>query len=221
MDTPRLLVSGGWEFMPPTGAMPDPRILAGLTKAYGMMHYDIGLIGRFEAENLAQARVTPEPYRKTSEEASFTVLQTAAGDHIGFVRFPSLPAGEDAPSDRLIKSIGEIVKRERPALRLIVGLSDWGWSAEREYLAANPAAVPDLLLGSGTGSGVNGRIEANGRCAWVRPYDKGKTVSEIQIMVWPDREAPFAWSIPDSILPKTVGLGEQFQENPDVGAVLQ
>jgi hypothetical protein len=221
VEPPKLLVSGGWEFINPNGTMPDKRILESLLQAYQMLNYDIGFIGSFEAENLSLLGLAVESARKTAAEAPFSVLTTKTGDAIGFIRFPSLPPGEDTPSADLIDTIAKQIRNIQSSVRLIVGLSDWGWVGEREYLAQNPIDVPDMLFGSGAGSGVNGRIEADGRCLWVRPYDKGKTISNVQIMKWPDRNGPFSWSIPDVVKPSTVGLGDQYQDNPDVDAILQ
>lgn len=220
-QAPRLLVSGGWEFMNPDGATPDPRILESLIQAYRLLGYDIGLAGQAEAETLAHLGIEPEPVRQTAENTPFTVIETASGDRIGFIRFPSLPQGRDIPPQRVIEEISRLIKQERNSVRLLVALSDWGWVGEREYLAQKPDFVPDILLGSGRGSGVNGRIEADGRCLWVRPYDKGQTVSQIQVQSWPERTASFKWSEPGTIMPTTVGLGDQYEDNPDVGAILQ
>lgn len=207
--------------MNPDGSMPDPRIVERLITAFGMMPYDIGLIGRFEAENLARMGLESEPFRQTAEAAPYTVLETTAGDRIGFLRLPSLPMGKDIPSKDMIEAISRKIERERESVRLLVALSDWGWIGEREYLAQRPRFVPDILLGSGRGSGVNGRIEAKGRCVWVRPYDKGQTVSEVRVLAWPDRSGDFRWTEPGSIVPVTVGLGDDYFDNPEVGAVLQ
>ncbi|MFH1913994.1 MAG: hypothetical protein ABIK45_06955 [Pseudomonadota bacterium] len=201
--------------------MPDPRIVERLITAFGMMPYDIGLIGRFELENLSRMGLEPEPFRQTAEAAPFTVLETPAGDRIGFLRFPTLPMGEDIPSKKQIEAISRQIEHERDSVRLLVGLSDWGWVGEREYLAQRPRLVPDILLGSGRGSGVNGRIEANGRSLWVRPYDKGQTVSEIRVLAWPERSGDFRWAEPATIVPVTVGLGDDYFDNPEVDAVLQ
>jgi len=201
--------------------MPDPRIVQRLITAFGMMPYDIGLLGRLEAENLSRMGLAPEPFRMTAEAAPFTVLETPAGDKVGFLRFPSLPLGDDIPPKKLIQDISRQIEARRDSVRLLVGLSDWGWVGEREYLAQRPTFVPDILLGSGRGSGVNGRIEAGGRCVWVRPYDKGQTVSEVQVQVWPVRTDDFRWKEPDTVLALTVGLGDDIDDNPDVDAVLQ
>ncbi|MUM78199.1 hypothetical protein GKC30_11185 [Pseudodesulfovibrio sp. F-1] len=207
--------------MNPDGTMPDPRIVDRLITAFEMMPYDIGLIGSFESEILSRLGLEPEPFRMTAEASPFVVLESSAGDRIGFLRFPSLPLGVDIPSRQLIQKISSQIEDQRDSVRLLVGLSDWGWVGEREYLAQRPPAVPDILLGSGRGSGVNGRIEADGRCVWVRPYDKGQTVSEVQIRAWPVRSKDFRWKEPDTIRPLTVGLGDDIDDNPDVDAVLQ
>jgi hypothetical protein len=207
--------------MSPDGSMPAPRVVERLVTAYDMLGYDIGHMGDIEAQNLTHMGIKSEPVRQTAKDAPFSVLKTATGDKIGFVRFPSLPPGEDIPSERMVKSLSRQMAQQRDVVRLVVALSDWGWVGEREYLARRPDVVPDILLGSGRGSGVNGRIEAGGRCVWVRPYDKGQTVSEVVIQAWPERTAGFRWTEPDAIMPRTIGLGDQYEDNPDVAAVLR
>lgn len=203
------------------GTLPETRVLERLIQAYGLLRYDVGFFGHSEAEALAQLGFEPDPVRQTAEAAPFTVIEIETGDRIGFIRFPSLPQGKDIPSKRLIGDISRQIRQKLGEVRLLVAFSDWGWVGEREYLAQKPDFVPDILLGSGRGSGVNGRIEAEGRCLWVRPYDKGQTVSQIQIQSWPERNASFKWSEPGTIMPTTVGLGDQYDDNRDVGAILQ
>lgn len=205
--------------MPPKGAKPDMKILSALAKAFEFMKYDVGLLSQGEARVMG-GNVKIDTIRHTAEETPFSVVLSPNEDKIGFLRFPSLPNGQDVPSEKLIKRITKIVKEEQANVRLLVGLSDWGWVGEREYLAQNPENVPDLLLGSGRGSGVNGRLGANDRCLWVRTYDKGRTLSEIQIFAWPERTSSFTWDKPNSINTLSIGLGDQYQDNPDVGALL-
>ncbi|MBI9078167.1 MAG: hypothetical protein JEY79_00320 [Pseudodesulfovibrio sp.] len=207
--------------MRPEGKKPTLQALNGLAKAFDLMKYDIGLLAQSEADVFHDAGATSENWRKTEEIVPFTIIKSSNGDKIGFLRFPSLPKGEDIPSGNLIKKISKAVKNEQNNVRLIVGLSDWGWVGEREYLAQNPDFVPDFLFGSGRGSGVTGRIEANGRCAWVRPYDKGRTVSEVLLFGWPERSASFAWKELGNFKALSIGLGDQYHDNPDVSAILQ
>lgn len=185
------------------------------------MKYDIGLLAKGEADALAGQNIPFSASRKTASEAPVTIVATRDGDLIGFIRFPSLRPGQDMPSRDLIDKLSRRIQVERSKVRLVVALSDWGWIGEREYLAQNPKAVPDLLLGSGHGSGVNGRVEAKGRCLWVRPYDKGRTISKIQLMTWPDRSIFFTWKEPENIRCYSIGLGDEYSDNPDVSAILQ
>jgi len=219
-DAPRMLVSGGWEFMRPEGEKPASQVLNGLAKSFDLMKYDVGLLAQGEAIAMNDAGVVSESWRKTAKDEPFTVIESSNGDKIGFLRFPSLPKGVDMPSANLINEISKAVKKERDNVRLLIGLSDWGWVGEREYLAQNPDFAPDFLFGSGRGSGVNGRIEADGRCVWVRPYDKGRTVSEVQVYTWPGRTGSFEWKEPDNIKSLSTGLGDQYNDNPAVGAIL-
>ena len=192
-----------------------------LAKALHLINYDVGLLAGGEASELSGTDVPFDATRKTASEAPVTVIAIQPDDKIRFIRFPSLPRGQDVPSRDTIDKLSRKVMAERGNSRLVVALSDWGWIGEREYLAQNPKGVPDILLGSGLGSGVNGRVEAKGRCLWVRPYDKGRTLSMIQVMAWPNHSGRFKWELSGNVRCTSVGLGDQYMDNPDVSALLQ
>ncbi len=185
-----------------------------------MIGYDIGLLSRNEAKILADEGFVVGDWQKAAQNSLFEIIESSDGDKIGFFRFPSLPPGEDIPQASLIGQISKTLKMNRDKVRLTIALSDWGWVGEREYLSQNPDFIPDFLFGSGPGSGVS-RVEANDRCLWVRPYDKGRTVSEIQLYSWPDRSKEFIWEEPDDFKSLTIGLGNQYHDNPDVSAIFQ
>nr|WP_287410312.1 hypothetical protein [Pseudodesulfovibrio sp.] len=207
--------------MRPQSKLPAPDVLQSLIKAYNLMGYDLGFIPKEEAKALKQAQAVVGSWQKTSEEVPITILTTQNGDKIGFVRFPSLDQGNDIPEPELISRIGRQIKLLRNKVRLVVGLSGWGWLGENEYLMKNPKTVPDLLLGSGRGSGLNGRVLADDRCIWVRSYDKGRSICEIQIYEWPDRKNSFAWTVSKNYNTSSIGLNDTYKDNPEVAAVLQ
>lgn len=207
--------------MRPQSKLPAPDVLQSLIKAYNLMGYDLGFIPKEEAKALKQAQAVIGSWQKTSEEVPITILTTQNGDKIGFVRFPSLGQGNDIPEPELISRIGRQIKLLRNKVRLVVGLSGWGWLGENEYLMKNPKTVPDLLLGSGRGSGLNGRVLADDRCIWVRSYDKGRSICEIQIYEWPDRKNSFAWTVSKNYNTSSIGLNDTYKDNPEVAAVLQ
>lgn len=219
-ESPRLLVSGGWEFMRPNGAQSSLDFLDTLAKAYDFMKYDVALLGQTEADLFSETGATPDSARKTAAAEPVSMVKLKSGKTIAFVRYPSTLPGKDIPSERLIERVSKTIKSIRSSVDLVVGMSDWGWVGEREYLAMNPSIMPDILLGSGLGSGVDGRVEADGRCIWIRPYDKGRTVSELRIMNWPDRSNPFAWQEPDNFQSMSTALGDKYSDHPDVNAIL-
>lgn len=220
--SPRLLISGGWEYSDPDGLQaPNAETLGQLSKAYEKLQYDIAFIGRDESRILKQLEVPIDTGRLSSAEAPFSIHEINSGHRIGIIRFPSLPVGEDIPSPRLIRQIETIIKQERPNVDMIIALTDWGWVGEREYIGQSPELMPDLLLGSGYGSGVIGRFDSERRCAWYRPYDKGRTVVEVRIFSWPDHTKPAVWEKTESIQSQSIGLGDKYLDNPDIDALFQ
>jgi len=206
--------------MRPGSRPASSKVLASIARAMDLMHYDVGFLSGEEADTLARHGVTPPSWQRTAS-TPFSVITTAAGDRIGFLRFPSLPPDRDKPREAMLEQLVRDIRKYRPEVRLLVGLSDWGWLAEQKYLARNPEAVPDLLLGSGKGSGVNGRIQADGRCLWVRTYDKGRSIAEIAILEWPDRENSFAWNPSRNYKTSSIGLNDRIKDYPAVRDALE
>lgn len=220
-NSQRLLVSGGWEFLRPDEEPPPVRTTMALANAFDLMKYDIGLLAGDEARALDGQGITFDQTRKTAEEAPVTVVTTRDGDKVVFLRFPALRAGAEAPPQDLIDRLARKIKAEREGARLVVALSDWGWVAEREYLDGKPDAVPDMLLGSGWGAGVDGRLESGGRCLWVRPYDRGRTLSETRLLRWPDHSRKPQWNSSDDAKTMSLPLGDQYVDDPTVSALFQ
>ncbi|MEF2231908.1 MAG: hypothetical protein V3571_13330 [Pseudodesulfovibrio sp.] len=220
-DSQRLLVSGGWEFLHPDEGAPPVGTTMALANAFDLMKYDVGLLAGEEAKVLEGQGITFDSARKTAQEAPITVITTRDGDEVAFLRLPALHKADQAPPQDMIDKISRKIRAEREKTRLIVALSDWGWIAEREYLDGKPDAVPDILLGSGWGAAVDGRFESDGRCLWVRPYDKGRTLSEIRLASWPDHSRKPPWKSPDAARTTSLPLGDQYVDNPDVSTLFQ
>nr|WP_272699713.1 hypothetical protein [Desulfovibrio sp. Fe33] len=221
-DAPRLLVSGAWEFLRPTGDPEPGQTLAALNEAFNVMRYDVGLLSAREAEALRKDDVPLPSWRKSAEQEAFTVVTIQDGRKIGFLRFPSLPNGTDdeVPQD-LVTRLSKQIRENRSKVDLLIALTDWGWVAENAYLKSNPEYVPDMLFGSGNGSGINGRVLADGRCLWVRPYDKGRSISEVNVLQWPKRENSFAWDEAKNYTSASVGMNDAIKDNPDINALFE
>lgn len=186
-----------------------------------MMGYDAGFLSREEVEIFAQAGIKPPSWQQTASTAPFTILRTTAGDKVGVLRFPSLPPNEGKPDKQLIDRLSRDIRRYRKKVRLLIGLSDWGWLGEQEYFTANPEWTPDFLLGSGRGSGVSGRLKVDDQCVWVRTYDKGRSIAEITIYEWPDRKNLFAWNPNGNYKTTSIGLNDSIRDLPAISAVVQ
>jgi len=220
-DAPRLLVSGAWEFMRPAYDPEPARTLTDLNKAFNAMHYDVGLLSAQEAETLRENGVVLQSWRKSAKEEPFTVVKIRDGRKVGFLRFPSLPDGTDEAPQKLIARLSRQIRENRDKVDLMIGLCDWGWVAENAYLKSNPEYVPDMLFGSGGGSGINGRVLADGRCLWVRPYDKGRSISEVNVLQWPKRENSFAWDEAKNYTSASVGINDSIKDDPEINALFQ
>ena len=207
--------------MRPGATPPPPSTLTSASKALDFMGYDVGLLSREEADVLSRESVDTPAWQQTASAQPFTVVTTDKGDKIGFLRFPHLPSNADRPPAELVDRLSREIGKYRNEVRLVVGLSDWGWLAEQEYLSGEPANVPHILFGSGRGSGVNGRIQADGRCMWVRAYDKGRSIVEITVLEWPDRKNSFAWKPGTNYNTKSIGLNDLIKDNSAVSAILK
>lgn len=218
-ESPRLLVSGAYEFLRPGGNPGLAKTMAAMNKAFGRMGYDVGLLSPREAEALRADSILTWPWQKTAEEEPYTVISVDGGRKVGFLRFPSLHPGEEQAPDALVRGLTARIRKERDGVDLLVGLCDWGWVAENGYLQAGLDAVPDILLGSGVGTGVNGRILADGRALWVRPYDKGRSLAEVTVYQWPLRENSFAWEEAKNYKTSSIGMNDTIKDNPEVDAM--
>jgi len=215
-SAPTIKVSGGYEYLRPESTSLPLSDLKGLVNAYDYIAYDVGLLSKEEAVFLKESNIVPDSSRKTAEDEPFTLITIETGEKIGFLRFPSLDEIDQMPTDATLNSLSDQIRRHKQNVKLLIGISDWGWKVEREFLARNPEHIPDILLGSGNGSGVTGRILADGRCVWYRTYNKGKTVIEVKLLAWPDRTKPFTWSEPEKIISQSIGLSDKYYDNPEV-----
>lgn len=213
-------MSGGFEYIRPQGSPQPKETLTALAAAYDRMEYDVGLLTPDEAQLFSRLGVTPPAWQKTADQEPFYSIPVE-DKVVGFVRFPSLKEGEEMPSDALVSEITALLKRKRGGVDLLIALSDWGWQAEREYYEKDPEVVPDFLLGSGYGSGINGRLRADNRSVWVRPYDKGRSVCVIEVFKWQKPENPFAWKVTINYKTSSVGLNDDIEANKGVDALFQ
>jgi len=110
---------------------------------------------------------------------------------IGLVFFPALATPETSPSDADMNAVRKEARNLRPNVDVVIGVSPWGFAAEKAFLEKYKGEDQplDVLLGGGQGSGSRGKLEADSTTAWVRPFSKGKSVSVVRLENISDRHA--------------------------------
>ncbi len=218
-DSPTLKVAGGFEFTHRAGPVSGRPLLEAMTKAYSFMQYDVALLTERESQALHQAGVTPPAPWKTHSESAFREMVLPHGKRVGFIVFPPLPEGAELPDDALLETIGKEVRKAVAGVDLLIGLSDWGIIAEREYLSRRPKNAPDILLGSGRGTGIRGQIMNEGRIFYARSYDKGKAINRIEILRWPRRHGEFMWISGENIALSLISLDNHYYDNLKINEI--
>lgn len=217
-QTPVLLVSGGYEFLPETGKEQPAAKMKALSQAYADLNVDLGAL--LPGEGAAMRRAGAVLPRQWVAVAAVTQVELPlpGGGAAGFVLFPPLGPGETEAPTGLIERIGQAVETLRKKDRLVLGVSPWGYFIEQVYLRS-PTSLPDVLLGSGPGPGFKGIIDDSGHCYWVRSYTQGKALNRLDVLAWPRRDGSFRWQDDVNVKTLNVGLTEQLQEDPAVSAL--
>nr|WP_147821385.1 hypothetical protein [Salidesulfovibrio onnuriiensis] len=211
-DAPTLKIAGGFEFTHRAGPQPGAELLEAMARAYVFLGYDAALLTRREAAAFEEAGVVPPAPWATYEQSACRELVLENGKKVEVVVFPPLPKDSDMPDDGTFAKIARSVRQARKKGDLVIGLCDWGIVAEREYLARKPKDAPHLLFGSGSGTGIRGQVMLDGRLLYVRSYDKGKAINQVEILKWP-QEGDFVWIPSENVLSTLVVLDNRYYDS--------
>lgn len=191
-----------------------------LAQAYADLNVDLGLLLPGEAEAMRRAGAgLPRQWLMVSAVTQ-AERPLPGGGAVGFVLFPPLAPGETEAPKGLIERIGQAVEALRKKDKLVVGISPWGYFIEQIYLRS-PTPLPDVLFGSGPGPGFKSIIDDSGKCCWIRSYSQGKALNRLDILSWPGRGTDFRWQDNVNLKTLNVGLTEQLQDDPAIGALFQ
>lgn len=213
------LISGGHSFLPLDGPVPGKGRLEALSAAYTRLNYDLGLLTPDEARELRAMDVPLPANWMVQEDRVQTVVLSKGGVDLGLVIFPALQGPALAgPSEAQLREISQAAKALHGRASVVVGLSTWGLLAEQRMLDNSPPAL-DILLGSGRGMGLNGRLMSQNTLLWIRAFDKGKALQHIEVLTPPGekrkkREKSLAWSQGRTISWTTLPLSEKIQSDP-------
>lgn len=213
-------MAGGYEFLHPVEDVHSPDLLRSLGRAYTVMEYDAGFLSAREKKTLRRAGVALPAAWKNASDAMYREHVLKNGKRVGLLVFPPLPDGADIPDEATLEMIAASVRKARKRNDILVGVSDWGIIAEREYLTHASSDVPDILLGSGRGTGIRGQILAGGRTFFVRPYGQGKSINRIDVLKWPERKASFKWTPREGIHSSLIILNNRYYDNLKINQIL-
>lgn len=126
---------------------------------------------------------------------------------VGVVLFPMLPEGADNAPPNMQRAVAAAAKRLRVKVDLVVGMSPWGEMAEAHFLI-NQEPVFHMLLGSGPGKGLLGRLAADDKCLWVRAFAQGIAMNKIDVLAKPEDNDEWRWIYGENFMVQVMPLGE-------------
>ncbi|MBS3780314.1 MAG: hypothetical protein KGY41_07950 [Desulfovermiculus sp.] len=221
-----LAVAGGYELSRPGNKASDST-LSTFGWIFAHLDYDVGVLSSSEVEQLRtaspQAKANdpiPPGWLQFSDKPQTKVLNQQ-GLRIGFIVFPRLKY-DQVPKDGgydQIPGLPEAVQSLKDSCDLTIGLSPWGWSQEQAFLNSDIPA-PAILLGSGSGPAVLGKVANNGHTVWMRPYSMGRALNAISIPNPQDMEWANGWRIEENIHLEFLVLDDTVPEDFDTQELL-
>jgi hypothetical protein len=141
------------------------------------------------------------------------------GKTIGVVIFPALPLDADNAPPAMERAVVDAAAALRQTADLVVGMSSWGEKAEAHFLVAQDHDL-HVLLGSGPGNGLLGRLTSDDKSLWVRAYSRGIALNRIDVLKWPSDDAGWAWSYGTNFMVRILPLGDDWPLDMTVHGLL-
>ncbi|MDR1125394.1 MAG: hypothetical protein LBM64_04940 [Deltaproteobacteria bacterium] len=150
------------------------------------------------------------PLSKMDGRAASRIVEIG-GRTVGLVFFAEADGGlEQARAGALFAG-----RQLLPRVHLLVGVSPWGFAAEKDFLPEG-AGLFHILLGGGSGPGFAVASSAQaGEILWARPAAAGVGVNVISLYRWPEA-GPLRWENGLSFEARQEFLGPGLQEDPEI-----
>lgn len=216
------LLAGPHEFLPHSefDTVPSLVFAPDFIDAYAMLGYKRVYITPDEKAWLEKYGHKQLPgFFKTLGPEPFTEIVEVDNVRIGVVGFP-VPPQFFEPTQADVDTVVAAARALQDKTDILVGISAWGRAREAFYLQ-NADPVLDVLLGSGPGSGMRGRIEGQGGTYWVRSITKGKYMLLVDVASLPATTIAHRWKQPETIRDTFVELSVRIPDDQDVRALFQ
>lgn len=180
----------------------------------------MGVLSREESKKFsALGRLAPRGWHSPQDKEPVSVILDTPGGKVGVVIFPEAKKAGEAPGEDISRAVSRAAKELRPQVKLVIGVSPWGVTAENEFLEQ---ARPDLdvLLGSGDGVGFSAKNANGNRTLWMHSYTKGRALYVLNILDWPV-EKNFKWDVDKNFTTQAIILEDHYAPDPEMEKRLQ
>lgn len=199
-----------------------------MAEVYSLFDYDLGRLTEAEQGAFSQTGVAVPENWLGEDVDPVVVFSLPHGRSLAVVLLPYVPRGVYELPEKVAGEARRRIRRARERADMVVALSPWGYTMELDF-AGSSKIIPDILLGAGPGSGINGQFLRDDRLLWVRPYPLGKTANVISILEWPqdgpqngtEKGLDLRWVNGQNVRLKVESYSEKFQERPDVLDILE
>ena len=188
--------------------------------AHNLLKADIGWLSTKSAKWLRGATDSlPTGYIEVTQKPITQILESKAGA-IGVVLFPEGKIPGQGPTPEQIREVIAAANNIRGKVRLLVGVSPWGYVAERNFIAKEGGDIFGCIMGGGEGVGFSHSLQENPNVLWLRPDSQGRAVNILEILELPALgEAP-RWKENTSFRAFLEFLDESIPSEPQMNAII-
>ena len=157
-------------------------------------------------------------------DAPVSLLAPSPAGSIGLVFFPYGQGKEGRPTEGQIQSVLSAASALRAQSVLLVGVSPWGYEAEKAFLRQGEGAF-HILLGGGEGMPFAQAIAKEcPAILWSRPDSMGRAITEINLMELPPSAASGGraqWLEGISFKARLLFLDDSYPADPQMQQILR
>lgn len=212
------MLGGSFEFLPYNGKEDSDEKRNALVKVFSLLDYNFGTLTQAEKDYLADSTDGIPKNWNNYKNFSLRIITLSNGKKVGIAPLPEFKGGVDELPAGIVTKLTNNLRQFKKKVDILIGMSPWGYFREKKLLESSDYldCPLDILLGSGEGPGLTGRISANGKTLWVRGYPTGKAVGRIDILNWPEKDSDFQWESGRNISWLVHSLLKNTREDPEV-----
>jgi hypothetical protein len=219
-------LAGAYELSQPQ-RQASPFSLTVFVPAFAQLGYDFGVLSSTEAKQLMHSNQGPDQQNIPSGWKLFSSQpQTAVLNHqgirLGLILFPEAKAlsADSSRKNAVFDHLGQTILALDDFCDLTIGLSPWGFNIEQDFLHSD-AYAPALLLGSGSGPAILGKLGNNDRTLWLRPFSRGRAVQVVSLPNPEERSWKDQWKIEDNVHIEFLVLDDTIATNKEMEDLLK